>query len=85
MKIQGTVTHSYQPSVALRRYVQVLLSDGVSGNKSKAEQVSGVAGKLGGISQAQIGRVKKRLKSIDKELGGRGKKTLKKIMKELSR
>ena len=42
MKIQGTVTHSYQPSVALRRYVQVLLSDGVSGNKSKAEQVSGV-------------------------------------------
>ncbi len=37
-----TKPYTYQPSVALRQFVQALLTDDVSGNKSKAETVSGV-------------------------------------------
>ena len=38
----ATKSYDYQPSAALRRYVQALLSDEVKGNKTLAEQVSGV-------------------------------------------
>ena len=40
--LDDTKSYSYQPSVPLRQFVQALLSDDVSGNKSKAEMVSGV-------------------------------------------
>ena len=40
--INNTKSYDYQPSAALRRYVQALLSDEVKGNKTLAEQVSGV-------------------------------------------
>ena len=42
MKSINTKSYDYQPSSALRRYVQALLSVEVSGNKTKAEVVTGV-------------------------------------------
>jgi hypothetical protein len=40
--INDTKSYNYQPSVPLRQFVQALLSDDVSGNKSKAEKITGV-------------------------------------------
>ena len=40
--IRNTKPDSYQPSFALRQFVQALLSGEVGGNKTKAEMVSGV-------------------------------------------
>ena len=40
---------------------------------------------FGGVSKAQVSKVKSTLKTIDRELTSKGKSALRKIMKELSR
>lgn len=42
----NTISHDYLPSVELRRFVEVLLSDGVRGNKTEASKISGVRKEL---------------------------------------
>ncbi len=40
--VDDTKSNEYQPSVALRQFVQALLSEEVAGNKTRAEAASGV-------------------------------------------